>query len=553
MSKIDDFSLTQVAHVLQGFVNLGWKEQRFIDPIKIAVINELEGAMREAEGNTSEFVNPQDLVLVAWSCADLKLQDPKLMKLIAKASIDRLKNFENRNLGTIVRSFARLGYSNMKLMNLVADTVRRRAGSMKLTTLAKISWGFGTLRMEHRQLYDAIAKALMFKIDDHEMAQGAMLVMLLWSFAAVKYQALLLIEKICDKLVDQVHQLNGEEMSQTIWALGQLDHRNAKLVKTIISHMIEKIEEIDMRHLTQIIQGTSSLRFYDSNLFNKISHKIQQRANRLESKEAATFAWAYGLVGHYDPKTMSMLADRIVEKLSFMTIQELVQCAWGYANLGHEDDNLYEEIQLDIQKKLNSTHSPFYVINGLWAMAVMNKFNLMFWSSMLQWLKENGDRSQSSIFEDLSLLETFHEVYVMCQAKSIGLQFPDDLVEGVQARLQTHRVLNPISTFQRDINRVLKQMEIIYATKKYTDDGVVRLGTVVTWQGQQVVIQGEEHGDFTQTKPTIRLGKIIAREIILKHYGYKMVHFRQRDWFLLKTDQERRHYLKDLILKSFNS
>ncbi|CAK0856138.1 unnamed protein product [Prorocentrum cordatum] len=127
---------------------------------------------------------PQELANLAWSCAHLLFEDPRLQQAIATASMALLPKFVPQDHSNLSWAFAVLREAHVPLLEAGATAVTERVPEFEPQHLVNTAWAFATLRRQDAPLLNAIAAEALRRSPGAFVMQGH--ASLAWAFSRLR-------------------------------------------------------------------------------------------------------------------------------------------------------------------------------------------------------------------------------------------------------------------------------------------------------------------------------------------------------------------------------
>lgn len=328
----------------QDLANLAWGLARSRG-LRLAAMNLVKAGEKSSEdGNTSETTTTrtvdEEINLTAADTAQLEQQVGRAI-LIQAESERRFKAFRPRHLARLLWALAAWHISGVMVPG--AEVFARRCTikaykephKFSTTDLTHILYAFAVLvgkdESPTQELSVAIGRLSVLLERDLASLDSAALCDVLWTFAALKYPAKGLCEKIDASLLNKIQDLSPQSLSRLAWAHASIPTAPV-LMERVVSAVENRICDMTPAEVSAALYGFGNLGY---TVEPKCALPLAPvaRLKSLLPSEIANLAWGLSItgaagglgVGEVDREAISAVAQDLETKLSTLSPADLVK------------------------------------------------------------------------------------------------------------------------------------------------------------------------------------------------------------------------------------
>lgn len=303
-----------------------------------ALLARLQGAIHTGE--------PRHLASTAWALANLQVRDVLMLDSIADRCVQRAGGrWDAMSLSLVLQSFAVLGAHHRDLADSVAAQVQRelssawppgdvarvvwsfarllrrddgffRGASCKAlarlpefspTTLVQTIWAFATVAPASvtSHFFPYAAEAMQGPgLMDHTAAHFAMVS---WSFAAVLFRPVPLLEAIGDQVTLRSEQLNSQDITMIAWSYATLLAPQRRVFESLAAAAVRTIRAFNVQDLSNTAWAFATAGEYSINLLDAIAEESCSRPNDFNCQHVAMLIWAFVTARHRHDRLFAVI------------------------------------------------------------------------------------------------------------------------------------------------------------------------------------------------------------------------------------------------------
>eukprot|EP00956_Cyclotella_meneghiniana_P043162 scaffold255384_cov79-Cyclotella_meneghiniana.AAC.1 len=295
-ANLPRFDARQLSNTAYAYALLGY------DP-KIDGKSLLGGIAKKSIDCIHQF-NEQDLAIMIWSYAKLKVDNPRLFQSVgdAVASKRDLIEFAPQNLANIVWAYAANSILHPNLFLKIGDAVASKhdLSAFKPQDFANIVWAYATTNVQHAGLFQNVGDSIA-AMDDLRSFKPQDFANIVWAYATNKTKYHGLFQTVGDSIVamDDLRSFKPQDFANIVWAYAtnNLQHLNLfrKVGDTIASSDGSKV--FTTQALANIVWAYAKLDVKHPSLFKKIGKSIGalDDLSSFNSQELANIAWSFSV------------------------------------------------------------------------------------------------------------------------------------------------------------------------------------------------------------------------------------------------------------------
>mmetsp|Transcript_33227 Transcript_33227/g.69905 ORF Transcript_33227/g.69905 Transcript_33227/m.69905 type:complete len:883 (+) Transcript_33227:64-2712(+) len=303
-----------------------------------------------------------------------------LFDRIAKNGIRKIMQFKPQELANVVWSFEKVGQSNPRLFEEVADQILSLddIGKFKPQELSNIVLAFAKAGEKNPELFRKLAEH-MVALPDFGWFNSQDLSTIVWSFAKAEESnpTAPLFKKVADHIValDHLHSFQPRHISMIVWAYATAKDSNQRLFGKVADHIIalDNLSAFKPQELSSILLAFAKAGESNPRLFTKVAdHVSHQNLREFNSQALSNLLWACAKCGEPNPMCFKKVADHLVEldNLDNFKPQAVSNLLWAFAKCKEPNPKFFKKvaahiIALDSLKEFK----PQDLSNTVWAFA----------------------------------------------------------------------------------------------------------------------------------------------------------------------------------------
>eukprot|EP00927_Polykrikos_kofoidii_P022141 TRINITY_DN2072_c0_g2_i1.p1 TRINITY_DN2072_c0_g2~~TRINITY_DN2072_c0_g2_i1.p1 ORF type:complete len:878 (-),score=121.04 TRINITY_DN2072_c0_g2_i1:111-2744(-) len=322
-------------------------------------------------------MEPRQLSSIAWACANLRVPDKQLVDSIADQCISgQPELWDPMSLSLVPQSFALLHARNGDLLTRVSAQVRRETSTTWTPgDVSRVVWSWAKLMQRDDALFRDASCKLISRLDEctplilaqsvwafatagpadtasshfypraaaamqeHGLAEHspAHLAMVVWSFAAVLYRPVELLQEIGTVLPDKVDRLNAQDISMTVWSYAALLAPQRAVFEFLASVATVTVRDFNPQDLANTAWAFATAGEYSPPLMDAIGNEACRRPDDFNSQHISMLVWSFVTVRHRHDRVFSILGQRAqVDRNSWSSSKLLAYTLAGLPRLHAE-------------------------------------------------------------------------------------------------------------------------------------------------------------------------------------------------------------------------
>eukprot|EP00571_Detonula_confervacea_P007928 CAMPEP_0172313670 /NCGR_PEP_ID=MMETSP1058-20130122/20718_1 /TAXON_ID=83371 /ORGANISM="Detonula confervacea, Strain CCMP 353" /LENGTH=625 /DNA_ID=CAMNT_0013027365 /DNA_START=82 /DNA_END=1959 /DNA_ORIENTATION=+ len=273
--------------------------------------------------------NSQGLANLVWSFEKVGASNPRLFEEVANTivALDHLGEFTPQNLSNILLAFAKADESNPRLFRKVAehiiDAPDNHLENFEPLALVNIVLAYATANESDTRLFKKVADHItalnnLLSFKPHELSN------MLWAFAKAEVSHPRLFQKVADHIIS-LHTLGGfkpHALTNIIWSFSKAGESNPKLFKKMARHIValDNLGDFKPRNLSDILLAFAKAEESNPQLFKVVSDHIVTLDNLggFDEQALANLVWAYA----YSKESNAMLFEKVADHIAALDNRE---------------------------------------------------------------------------------------------------------------------------------------------------------------------------------------------------------------------------------------
>ncbi|GAX81031.1 hypothetical protein CEUSTIGMA_g8466.t1 [Chlamydomonas eustigma] len=377
-----------------------------------------------------------------------------LLNTIATAARSKLGELDNINIGSftsILKSFARLGYSNELFFNEVSARLVICMRDVKGHQVAAMLKSFASLKYINQSFYEVASLRVQVAVMDMNPAQISDVA---WSYAVREQQDVKLFNALAYRAKEVMHEAKPQHLAKIVWSFARQGLLQSAMLKESVVQASRTLKDYSFKNMSNLVWGYARMDFYDEHLFAAVAKRLclmlQDPEGRIvdrttqpgseifldsdgrqirrymcpdtkqwtedvllhdgtvlsrPSQHTCLFipqnlsdvVWAFSDRGHKDDRLLGLIAERSTSEIQNFGKTSVVDLAFGFASAKYYDQALFKAIE-EAAMPLLPDFGPAYMSELLWSLATLgHKPSTDFISASLEvswnkWERVSSDR-----------------------------------------------------------------------------------------------------------------------------------------------------------------
>jgi len=331
-----------------------------------SMINLMSIIAAEVVNKISEF-NHRQLSNTAWAFAKCGLWNDQLVTTIAQECISKIETFSAQCLMNVSWAMAQWGTRNDELMTAISKEVTNKVAEFPPGSLAMTAWSFASLNVNNATMMDAVSRVAVEKIDEFKTDD---LVFLAWAFANLRRQDQKLFEIMADRIKKSFEAAPGStappELANVAWAFSKQEIPQEGLMRAIANEAAPSIHKFKPTEVAIITWAMAVAGVQNRELMAEIGASVSRTIDRFSAPQLSHIAWAFGALSMRHTELLQKLAGYVGDNLATFKVQGLSSIVWCFAMLGFRDEPLLMRVELELRKNVEELH-PIAMARSVWA------------------------------------------------------------------------------------------------------------------------------------------------------------------------------------------
>jgi len=228
------FSPEQIAYLSFAFASLQFRHSHLYDVI---------ASNLASRSNLNDF-RPGDLAVIAWSLGVSGSKGVReglsaiAREVFSSPSSRSLSEFTNQQLGQLIRGIAESDDDagiklNPTVYQSISDEIHSRTmSSLKTREIANIARGYARMGWNDSKLFELIAETVVVR--SLEGVSVADLAAIVWSFASLGFHHRALFDHICNACVSGIADATATDLIALTWGLACNDHLSTSPARSLL-------------------------------------------------------------------------------------------------------------------------------------------------------------------------------------------------------------------------------------------------------------------------------------------------------------------------------
>jgi len=293
-----------------------------------------------ARTNLREF-SPGDVASLAWSIAQMGLEDKPLMDAISSQVSARIGSFSLHELTSLASAYATMVLQDTAILHSVAAVLVENMSKMTTQDVSKVSWSCSKLLYVNEQLIDALSSA---SIDHISEFQPANLANVVWSCAKLSNKNEHLIDSLCGASMNLVEEFSAQNLANTVWSIATLGFTVTEKMEAFIQQSVQKISEFGPQGLANTSWAFAKMEQKFDDLLEVISAEAKEKLDEFETQNLSNTAWAFATLRIEDKSLLMSISEKVISKIEQCSCRDLASTSWAFARIHMPNDDLVAAI-----------------------------------------------------------------------------------------------------------------------------------------------------------------------------------------------------------------
>jgi len=214
----------------------------------------------------------------------------------------------------------------------------------------------------------------------------------------------------------------------------------------------------------------------------------------------------------------------------------------GY-KLGYKDISLFQKIAIEAEDKIKSFNSQ-NLANMAWAFSLLN--NNMFDNFISEFIdvfcKTNVNFSDIFL-EDLT--QMYQTYLYMKNVRRISKNNWDLAFSKIINEIQQRQDTPKSSNMHKEVARIFHELDYEFSCEEPVE--CYFLDIVLNFDETKIAVEVEGPSHYLDDNAALLTTKSKMKELILSKLGWKIKHINYRDWDKLKSDNEKKDFIRSLL------
>jgi hypothetical protein len=479
--------------------------------LRIDSQNEVMRRLFDEAMRLSDGFEAQGASNAIWAAATIALEDARVVAALARACMDRVREFNAQDASNSL-------------------------------------WSIATLKVSDERVITALSQACVDRVREMN-AQGASNA--LWSIATLKVSDARVITALSHACVERVREMNPQNASNSLWSIATLKVSDERVITALTEACVDRVRVFNAQDASIALWSIATLKVSDDRVITALSQACVDRVREMNAQNASNALWSIATLKVSDDRVITALSQACVDRVRVFNAQEASNALWSIATLKVSDDHVITALSqacVDRVREMNAQNAS----NALWSAAVLSITDTAITHSLIS--------AVSDCFKSLTRVDDAQQCL---QAHYSGLTLTEDVVKHFHAILLAHP--EPISTSNQQLAVSSALTRLGYSPRLEVPifNGVVTTDIVIEMNksgGGKERVSIEFDGPWHYLKPAFgsrdRIGQIDGkthlRNNLLKKSGLfeKLITIPFYEWNELDRDNEKEEeYLKSKLLR----
>mmetsp|Transcript_3647 Transcript_3647/g.13394 ORF Transcript_3647/g.13394 Transcript_3647/m.13394 type:complete len:867 (+) Transcript_3647:204-2804(+) len=362
LSEFDPFICTLAVHRLARH-GKAWRPGAVLRHTQWPrLLEKLRGTVRSGE--------PRHLASTAWALAQLSARDCELLDPIAEQCIQRVPgSWDPMSLSLVIQSFASLAAQHPKLVASISAQVQSEMSSVwNPSDVARVTWACAKLLHRDDGFFrDASCKALARMPE----TTPTVLVQTVWAFATVAPASVTshFFPHAAEAMTASgMAEYTAAHLAMVAWSFAAVLYRPVPLLEVIGDAVPLKGEQMNSQDITMVAWSYATLLAPERRVFDFLSAAAVRSIQNFNAQDLSNTAWAFATAGANATEMMNAIADEACSRPRDFNCQHVAMLFWAFITLKHRHDRLFTVIGELARVDQSSWHSAklfAYALAGL--------------------------------------------------------------------------------------------------------------------------------------------------------------------------------------------
>ena len=262
-----------------------------------------------------EKMNSQDFATCIWGFSKSHLPNlSHTWRYLEEGAVMNLRNFSARELATVSYAFAHVNSSSTDLWDGLKQATLKKLKQMNSTDLTLTSWAFSKAKITDEEFWKAIEKRMFLEI---EYVKPGSLATIVYAFAKIQKGSPALWSLFENAIYKKVPNLDSRALANCIWSLSKMHRGDPKLWNQFVVQLKEGFFSFDIIDAVNSVWVLNKVQRIDKELRQKIVQYFDtdKTVNRMYHQDIMNLAWVLYNQHVYEQS----LWDKLVRRLKFLS------------------------------------------------------------------------------------------------------------------------------------------------------------------------------------------------------------------------------------------
>lgn len=302
---------------------------------------------------------PRHLASAAWALAHLAVRDATLLGPIGQRCAERTAGaWDPMGLSLVLQSFATLAAAQPSLADSISSQVQRElSAAWPPTDVARITWSFAKmLRRDDAFLRDASCKVLARMPEMNNTS----LVQMVWAFATVAPTTVTshffpyAVEAMSKSGLDDY---TAAHLAMIAWSFAAVLFRPIPLLEAIGDAVPARGEKLNSQDITMVAWAYAALLAPERRVFEFLAKATIRSVHNFNSQDLSNTVWAFATAGEHAADMFDVVADEACSRRRDFNGQHVAMLIWAFVTMRHRHDALFRVIGEIARVDQSSWHS----------------------------------------------------------------------------------------------------------------------------------------------------------------------------------------------------
>jgi tellurite resistance protein len=307
----------------------GFDAQNASNAIWAAATLDLEDAhvvnalARACVDRVREF-NAQDASNALWSIATLKVSDDHVITALSQACVDRVRVFNAQDASNALWSIATLKVSDDHVITALSQACVERVREMNAQNASNALWSIATLKVSYDHVITALSQACVDRVREMKAQEASNA---LWSIATLKVSDDHVITALTQACVDRVRVFNAQDASNALWSLATLKVSDERVITALTQACVERVRVFNAQEASNALWSIATLKVSDDHVITALTQACVDRVREMNAQGASNALWSAAVLSITDTAITHSLISAVSDRFkSIIRFEEAEQC-----------------------------------------------------------------------------------------------------------------------------------------------------------------------------------------------------------------------------------